>query len=121
MAASAMRVDFFDPRVNADPFPYYEEIRAAGRVVWNDVLQAWMLCGFDDCQAVFADPVRYSNAQYRDTARVWWFDAPNMVVSDPSETQPLACAAGTDVHPKCDRQVGGPGGRDRRQSARTSY
>jgi cytochrome P450 len=80
-----MDIDFFDPDVNADPYPYYEEVRAAGRVVWNGKLQAWMVTGFDDCQAVFADPACFSNAQYRDPAKVWWFDAPNMVLSDPPE------------------------------------
>jgi hypothetical protein len=31
-------INFFDPAVVADPSPYYAEIRAAGRVVWNDIL-----------------------------------------------------------------------------------
>ena len=78
-------VNFFDRTIIEDPFPSYEAVRSAGRVVWNDVLHAWMLPGFDDCKAVLSDPNRFSNAQYRDPAKVWWYEAPNMVTVDPPE------------------------------------
>src|SRR5262245_37776972 len=86
---SRVDVDFFDPAVNADPFPFYEEMRTAGRVVWDEVFHAWMVPGFDDCQAVFSDPSRFSNAHYRDPARVWWFDALNMALADPPDHRRL--------------------------------
>jgi cytochrome P450 len=78
-------INFFDRAVIEDPFPAYETVRSAGRVVWNDVLQAWMLPGFDDCKAVLSDPDRFSNAQYRDQEKVWWYEAPNMVLVEPPE------------------------------------
>ncbi|HUJ65918.1 MAG TPA: cytochrome P450 [Acidimicrobiales bacterium] len=80
-----MDINFFDPSVITDPYPLYEEIRAAGRVVWNEALQAWMVPGFDDCRTVLTDHGIYTNAHYRDPAKVWWFEARNMVQVEPPE------------------------------------
>ena len=52
MQVPTVNIDFLDPNVISDPFPFYEEIRAAGRVVWNSTLRVWMIPGFDDCAAV---------------------------------------------------------------------
>jgi hypothetical protein len=51
------RVDatFGDPALIADPFPVYEEIRAAGRVVWNRAASSWMLAHYDDCNEIISD------------------------------------------------------------------
>ncbi len=49
-------VDFNAPGVADDPWALYEEIRAAGRVVWNGALEVWMVTGFDDCVEVLDDP-----------------------------------------------------------------
>jgi cytochrome P450 len=89
MAESRVDVNFFDRAVIEDPYQVYEEIRAAGRVVWNDGLQAWMLPGYADCVSVLSDPSRFSVAIYRDPKRVWWFEAPNMVMLDPPEQHRL--------------------------------
>jgi cytochrome P450 len=80
-----MDINFFDPSVIEDPYPRYEEIRAAGRVVWNEALQAWMVPGFDDCRTVLTDHGVYTNAHYRDPEKVWWFEARNMVQVEPPE------------------------------------
>ena len=40
MTTPRVDVNFSDPAVIADPFPVYEEIRAAGRVVWNGAVNA---------------------------------------------------------------------------------
>ena len=45
MTSQRVDVDFSDPAVIADPFPIYEEIRAAGRVVWNEAIGAWIRWG----------------------------------------------------------------------------
>ena len=87
--SSRFDVNFFDPDVIVDPYPLYEEIRATGRVVWNDVIQMWMTPGFDDCKYVLSNPTLFSNALYRDPEKVWWFEARNMVQSDPPEHQRL--------------------------------
>ncbi len=36
MKSPRLDVNFFDLAVIEDPFPVFEEIRAAGRLVWND-------------------------------------------------------------------------------------
>ena len=62
MGESRLDVNFFDRAVIEDPYGIYEEIRAAGPVVWNDVLQAWMLPNYADCVATLSDPSRFSVA-----------------------------------------------------------
>jgi cytochrome P450 len=89
MGESRLDVNFFDRAVIEDPYGIYEEIRAAGPVVWNDVLQAWMLPNYADCVATLSDPSRFSVAIYRDPKKVWWFEAPNMVMLDPPEQHRL--------------------------------
>ncbi len=89
MSESRLDVNFFDRTVVEDPFGLYEEIRAAGRVVWNELLGAWMVPAFEDCVAVLSDPSRFSVAIYRDPEKVWWYDALNMVMVDPPEQHRL--------------------------------
>jgi cytochrome P450 len=85
MSQSGLDINFFDRSVIRDPYPLYEEVRAAGRVVWNETLRAWMIPGYDDCRAVLTDYQRFSNAHYRDPEKVWWFEASNMVMVEPPE------------------------------------
>jgi cytochrome P450 len=86
-------VDFSDPAVIADPFPIYEKIRAAGRVVWNGALGAWMIPGYDDIAEVFSDS-RGSRFAAVGAEVFFWFDAPTMITIDGPEharlRQPLA-------------------------------
>ena len=56
MGTQRYDVNLFDPALVEDPFPLYEEIRAAGRVVWNDAVQAWMVTGF---RGLLGRPHRY--------------------------------------------------------------
>jgi cytochrome P450 len=77
-------VDFSDPAVINDPFPVYEEIRAAGHVVWNDLLPGWMVPHYDDVVEVFMDP---GGARFAILGAevFFWFDAPTMITIDGSE------------------------------------
>jgi cytochrome P450 len=59
MESGRMDVNLFDRSVVENPYPVYEEIRAAGPVVWNGALNAWMLTGFDLCSTVLSDTVRF--------------------------------------------------------------
>jgi cytochrome P450 len=87
-------IDFLDPALIGDPFPTYERIRQQGRVVWNGAMKAWMVPGYDDCRAVLSDWSAFTNAQYRDRSKVWWFEDSNMVMVEPPEhgrlREPLA-------------------------------
>jgi cytochrome P450 len=86
-------VDFSDPAVIADPFPMYEKIRDAGRVVWNGAVGAWMIPGYDDLLEVFSD-TRGSRFAAVGAEVFFWFDAPTMITIDGAEhtrlRQPLA-------------------------------
>jgi cytochrome P450 len=48
-----------------------------------------MVTGFEDGKAVLSDASRFPNAQYRDPAKVWWFEAANMVMADPPDHRRL--------------------------------
>ena len=88
MAIPQVDVDLMsDPTVLADPYPIYERIRAAGRVVWNGTMQGWMLTGFDDCTDVLSDPTQETFGQIgaRYPEATFWFEAPNMIVADGAE------------------------------------
>ena len=75
-------VNFFDGSYVNDPYPVYEEIRAVGRVVWNDALNGWMIPGFSDCTRVLTDKgVRFGSAN-GDPEKIFWFDAANMIMVD---------------------------------------
>ncbi len=66
-----------------DPFPLYEQIRAAGAVVWNGALQGWMIPGYDDCLDVLCDKgERFVTVGSRRPEVTFWFDAPNMIIAD---------------------------------------
>jgi cytochrome P450 len=84
MTAPQVDVDFRDPALIEDPFPVYDEIRAAGRVVWNGAAQSWMLAGYDDCAEILGDTKgrRFGMVGARYPDFTFWFDAPNMIVVD---------------------------------------
>jgi cytochrome P450 len=84
-------VDFSDPRVIDDPFPVYEEIRALGRVVWNERAQGWMISGYDECAEVLTDAKgeRFGVVGARRPEVTFWFDAPNMIIADGAEHRRL--------------------------------
>lgn len=84
MAVAQLDVDFYDHGVRDDPFPVYEEIRAAGRVVWNGAVSAWMIPGYDDCLELLSDTTgaRFVTVGSRHPEVTFWFDAPNMIIAD---------------------------------------
>ncbi len=93
MKSPRLDVNFFDPAVVQDPFPVFEEIRAAGRVVWNDLLQGWMIPGHADIVEVYSD-TQGSRFAVMSAEVFFWFDAPTMITIDGAEhrrlRQPLA-------------------------------
>ncbi len=91
VAVPRVDVDFSDPAVISDAFRVCEEIRAAGRVVWNGIQQGWMVTGFDDCSEVFSDTKgeRFSMLGAYNPEATFWFDAPNMIIVDGSEHRRL--------------------------------
>jgi cytochrome P450 len=84
-------VNFGDPAVIADPYVVLEEIRAAGRAVWNEPAQGWMITGYDDCHEVLSDPkgTRFGVVGARHPEVTFWFLAPNMIIADGAEHRRL--------------------------------
>jgi cytochrome P450 len=78
-------VNFFDGSYVNDPYPVYEEIRSVGRVVWNEAINGWMISGFDDCARILADKGGRFGSANGDPAKIFWFDAPNMIMVDGDE------------------------------------
>ncbi len=88
MAIPQFDIDLMsDPGVRSDPYAVYDQIRAAGRVVWNEKMQAWMVPGFDDCTEVLSDPTQetYGQIGARYPEATFWFEAPNMIIADGTE------------------------------------
>jgi cytochrome P450 len=75
-------VNLFTPEVIQDPYPRYEEVRALGNVVWNGLLNAWMMVGFEEAAAVLGDEGDQFVMMNGDPEVIMWFDAPNMITVD---------------------------------------
>jgi cytochrome P450 len=75
-------VNFFDPAYKDDPFPLYEEIRALGNVVWNDLLPGWTVVGFDEALSVLTNQGDRFEQLAGDPELNPWFEAPNMITVD---------------------------------------
>lgn len=86
-----LSINFDDKDVIRDPFPVYEEIRATGRVVFNELLGIWMAVGFQDVSDALHDPARFSNESYGGgTAGLDVMgSAKTMISTDPPEQIPL--------------------------------
>ena len=81
--------NFFDPSYVEDPFPLYEEIRAVGNVVWNDVLGGWVVVGYDECLSVVTNAGGHFVQLSGDPELTFWFEAPNMIGVDGPEHRRL--------------------------------
>jgi cytochrome P450 len=55
MDRKQLDTDFFGPAFLENPYPFYEEIREVGNVVWNGLLPGWVVVGYDEATAVVTD------------------------------------------------------------------
>jgi hypothetical protein len=74
MEVAEFGVNLFDRSVIADPFPVYEQIRAQGPVVWNDMVGAWMATGYDDCLEMLIDYGKRFGQMNDDPEVLPWFE-----------------------------------------------
>ena len=82
--------NLFDPAVKADPYPLYAEMRAAGRVISNPFLAGqFMVPGYDDVQALLADPETFSSGRLAGGAADNVLLAQTMLNSDPPDHERL--------------------------------
>lgn len=92
MTRKQLDINFFDAAVIENPWPLYEDIRATGRVVWNDLIPGWVVPGFQDCWEVLTDDGERFSAIPSNPEILPWFEAPTMISTDGSEHQRLrAC------------------------------
>ncbi len=88
----AVNLNFFDPAVIADPIPHYDELRALGSVVRNDLFGAWMVAGHHHALEVLKNPAMFSSVGIAQMAtdRVNAFGgAPTMLFADPPDHERL--------------------------------
>jgi cytochrome P450 len=52
----------FDPKVIADPYPVYRELRDHSPAYWSPDASSWVLSRYDDVSAALTDPATYSSA-----------------------------------------------------------
>jgi cytochrome P450 len=94
MDRTQLDINFFDPAVIADPWPHYEDVRAAGRVVWNYLIPGWMVAGFQDCWEVLTDDGERFAEMPSNPEILPWFEAPTMISTEGADHQRLrACLA----------------------------
>src|SRR5947207_2128470 len=66
-----------------NPFSAYEQIRATGSIVRNELMQSWMIPGYEDCMKVLTDDGgMFSISMNADPNMVFWFDELNMIQVD---------------------------------------
>jgi cytochrome P450 len=82
MSRKQLDINFFDRSTIENPWPRYEQARAAGRVVWNEIIHGWMVTGFDDCSQVLTDDGERFSAIPSDPQVLPWFEAPTMISTD---------------------------------------
>jgi cytochrome P450 len=58
-------------------------------VVWNDVLQGWMVPGFDDCWTVLTDSSEHFAVLNGDPDVTPWFEGPNIISTEGEHHQRL--------------------------------
>ncbi len=82
MKSPRLDINFFDHAIIADPWPYYEQVRAAGPVVWNEFMHGWMLTGWDDVTAVLGDTSGRFPIMNFDAGIFPWFEDKNMITTE---------------------------------------
>jgi len=55
--------DLYSPLIDADPFPYYAELRAKHPCYWSDSAQLWILSRYDDIVEAARDWETFSSSQ----------------------------------------------------------
>jgi cytochrome P450 len=89
MGRQQIDTNFFDPAYMEDPFPLYEGVRAVGNVVWNQILEGWVVVGYEEGLGVLTDAgVRFTTLS-GDPEITFWFEAPNMIATDGAEHRRL--------------------------------
>jgi len=81
-----MDLNVFSPEFIADPYPTYDELRAAGRPVKNGMFGFWMVTTHSQVSSILKDPAHFSSAAMGNIGRVGEaFAAESMAAADPPD------------------------------------
>jgi cytochrome P450 len=82
-----LNVSFYEDGFNQDPFPVLEEIRRAGPIVYNELLDRWMVTSYPHASRVLGDSRHY--AQGASEAFIDFFGGTTMETIDEPERHNL--------------------------------
>lgn len=60
IAEKSAEWDFFTPGVSTDPHPLLAKVRTAGRAVWHETYQSWVVSHFNDILAICRDEKNFT-------------------------------------------------------------
>jgi cytochrome P450 len=104
-------VDVFGSAFRDDPYLAYEEIRGVGNVVWNVLLNAWMVVTYDETCNVAADTVSVSAPSSAISSSFRISKRRNMITSDGAYHRRLRNGLAPLFHSQCGRKSGNPASR----------
>jgi cytochrome P450 len=56
-------IDFTDPEINHDPYPYLDQMRELAPAVWNEPSDSWFVTSFDNVRMVFGNFADFAQAE----------------------------------------------------------
>jgi cytochrome P450 len=87
MAGAGISIDLEDPRVVADPYPYFAEWRETGCAVYHEGLGMHLACRYEDANAVLRSKSLGRIWQDREPDDVWrtfnWLHSDSILESEP--------------------------------------
>jgi cytochrome P450 len=101
-------MNFFDPAVIADPFPYYAQMHREGEILRNDLFGAWMVASHPHALAILKNPAGFSSVGIAQMAtdRIDAFGgAPTMLFTDPPDHERLRGVVQKAFVPKAVSQL----------------
>ena len=65
-----MMLNPFMAAFRSDPYPAYRALREADRVMWQEMMQAWLVTGYDEVQSILKDHAHFSSERQRASNRL---------------------------------------------------
>jgi len=89
-------MDFFSPEIRRNPFPVYDQLRAAAPVLHEPRFDAWMIFSYEDARRAMTDHERFSSSMFTaGRANPDW-----MIFLDPPRQAKLRSLIGRAFTPK---------------------
>jgi len=65
-----MMLNPFMAAFRSDPYPAYKALREADRVMWQEMMQAWLVTGYAEVQSILKDHAHFSSERQRASNRL---------------------------------------------------